>query len=491
MNDAGDAGILCAAPEAAPTGTSRVCERIALAVLGTAWLLAVLPYAVRLAPVWMDEAMYTDPAVNLISGRGFTSSAWYAQDRTEFWAGNTPLHPALLALSMKSFGFHRWAVQAFNASLTLGAVLVIVSAARRYRIVSGEGQRLTLAAFLLSCYSIHWVATSGRYDALGMFLAALALWSGALADTRARLGALFAAGALMPWAGLQLVFWASLVCLLLVIVVRPLPLPEVIAFGLGVLLGGLALVGLYAALGVLPGFLRSIAPHSGATSRRSSDAIGGLLERTNLLLLGTLVLCAALLTLRGDRPRAARCLFGVAFGLAIPALMALAGKFSVYYTWMATVPMALILFGQLGSDRVGYVLAAGLVAVAVLTGLPLQIALKLRHHRAFDYRQVERLVGQNVRPGESVFADEAAFYPIRRRTGEVFFTRYLNRVTPAEAGRIGVIIGEPGAAERAAKRFGGAWVEVDRNAGDRGARGRGVARPAAMPYPLVVLRRKP
>src|SRR2546422_11523965 len=78
------------------------------------FLLLNLLTSTRYPYVWIDEVMYSDPAVNLYLGNGFTSSAWYAQPSTEFWAGNVPLHTLLLYLWLKLFGFSILSVRSLN-----------------------------------------------------------------------------------------------------------------------------------------------------------------------------------------------------------------------------------------------------------------------------------------------------------------------------------------------------------------------------------------
>ena len=64
---------------------------LCLAVLGVNLLTA------SWFPVpWVDEIMFADPAANLLLGNGFTSTAWFDQPRTEFWAGYPPLYQIFL-----------------------------------------------------------------------------------------------------------------------------------------------------------------------------------------------------------------------------------------------------------------------------------------------------------------------------------------------------------------------------------------------------------
>jgi len=76
-------------------GTSR--ETIGLfSILGVV-LITNISTAELSPTVWMDEVMFTDPAVNLRLFGRFTSSAWPAQSDQDFWSSYPPLHSLLLS----------------------------------------------------------------------------------------------------------------------------------------------------------------------------------------------------------------------------------------------------------------------------------------------------------------------------------------------------------------------------------------------------------
>src|SRR5258706_1732172 len=87
---------------------------IAVIALLLAILLVNLATALRYPAVCQYEVMYTDPAANLILGKGFTSTAWYVQTGEKFWAANTPLHEMALSGWIRIFGFSPLAVRSIN-----------------------------------------------------------------------------------------------------------------------------------------------------------------------------------------------------------------------------------------------------------------------------------------------------------------------------------------------------------------------------------------
>src|SRR5580658_8324525 len=99
---------------------------------------------VRYPFVWIDEVMYADPAVNLYLGNGFTSSAWYVQHADEFWAGNVPLHSALLYLWLKAFGFSILSVRSINYAYWMASALLLWRACLRLSLVAASLARVLL-----------------------------------------------------------------------------------------------------------------------------------------------------------------------------------------------------------------------------------------------------------------------------------------------------------------------------------------------------------
>src|SRR5258708_31606661 len=89
------------AAERASSRKGDRAELCGLLLLLSIFLAVNLATASRYPSVWMDETLYTDPAVNLLFGHGFTSTAWPAQPRDHWWAGNVPLHEFLLYGWMK------------------------------------------------------------------------------------------------------------------------------------------------------------------------------------------------------------------------------------------------------------------------------------------------------------------------------------------------------------------------------------------------------
>src|SRR5262249_48961178 len=88
-------------------------------------------FAVNLATIeiysmaWFDEAGYTNPAINLAIGNGFTSSTWYNSIWGKFWCSNSPLYPLLLTPWIMWLGVHFAAIRSLNLVLISGTAIAL------------------------------------------------------------------------------------------------------------------------------------------------------------------------------------------------------------------------------------------------------------------------------------------------------------------------------------------------------------------------------
>ncbi|MCA1684970.1 MAG: hypothetical protein LC745_03095, partial [Planctomycetia bacterium] len=272
-------------------------------VLSAAFLGANLATSSRSPVVWQDEVMFADPAVNLATGRGFTTSAWF-QPRTTFFAGNSPLYSLCLAPWVGTFGVKIVAVRSLNYVLVLGAVALSCRAMGRLGLVEGAARRFLYAALVLCADGVTYSYRSGRYDCLGMLLAAGLLGALTLPTPRTRSVSLMALAALVPWAGLQLVPYVALLGLLLLLVRGRGAVGEVASVAAGGAVGTALLVGLFRAHGVWGEFVKSVTLLGGARrplAARASDALHApLTEPSSVLMLAALVVLLAVELRRRD-----------------------------------------------------------------------------------------------------------------------------------------------------------------------------------------------
>jgi len=105
--------------------------------------------ACRTPTVFPDEPEYSDPAVNLYLGDGFTSTMW-AQGRHDFWVGNVPAYQILLAGFFKLFGVGFLQARMVNTLLAALAAGMIWLALKRTELIKTAPYRLLSVVLILS-----------------------------------------------------------------------------------------------------------------------------------------------------------------------------------------------------------------------------------------------------------------------------------------------------------------------------------------------------
>jgi len=425
----------------------------------------------RCPAVWIDEAAYTDPAWNLHLGHGFTSSAWYAQGPDEFWAGNVPLHSALLYLWTSVFGVSVLAVRAMNYVLISISAVVLWLAVKRLGLVPRPPYRIALVALLLSGFGICFSYRSGRPDAICILLASAAALAYSIPNRTARLATVAALGALFPIAGLQLVVYAALLCLLLLPWLRWGYFAEAVALATGCLAGIGLLFVFYSYHGVWAEFLAStIGRHSAGGAEGLLGRFGGLripggVKDPSFVLVMLAVFTLAVGT--GMRWRFAwRSPLGlaIAIGVGMPILLyAMRGQYPCYYAWMTYVPVCICLCSALASGPpvlpvdVGRIKAPALLGPACLVGLPLVLAMTAVQWNDRDYRRIEDLVQRELQPNDIVYCDGAAYYAVKEKARVETGQRHLQAMKPWQKARISALVIDPAQLETVRQIVGGQW----------------------------------
>ena len=212
--------------------------------------------------IWCDEAMYSDPAINLATGKGFNSGSWYAQTSDRFYAGNTPLHPLVLSVWVRAFGFSPLSVRTINYLYLASGTFCLWWYSVRTGFITKFKWHALMVVLLATGSSISFSYRSARPDMIGFFLMALGLCATTIPSAVWRNGVLFALGILLPWAGLQLCPLLLIFALIVFAVWgwrRAFPLGVA---GVGAGVGLLALYWYYTSHGVWIEFMASVAPHA-------------------------------------------------------------------------------------------------------------------------------------------------------------------------------------------------------------------------------------
>jgi hypothetical protein len=416
---------------------------------------------------FFDEVIYTDPAVNYVTGHGFTASV-PGQDSPIFYFYNGPAHSALLIPWLKIFGISMSSVRSINFVYMVLTALLIWSAAKRMGIVISSRWRLLLVLLVISDYSIICSYRCGRYDCLGMLAVMFAFWSFSLTTASLRLTALAIAGAASPWIGLQLLPLEFILAATLLAFTLFKYWREMFAFSVGVAAGGLGLIAFLTSRGVLDYFLNFV--HS---PTKGFWFFGGLLQgefrHSNTLpkdfSLPFLFSSALLLATVHYGKRSLRLRSPLIYGLMFVPLLAFAlvltAHFPTYYGWMTFIPLAVCVCGSLNLDVPGVVRrwAAGLCVLSCIVGVGFHILACARDWKDRDYSQVEQLIRSNIRPDDRAYIDPQAYYPAKLTDAATFFWDPQGRMSSDLKNHLTVCVIGP---ERVGllQDFGGDWYNT-------------------------------
>ncbi|HSY20097.1 MAG TPA: hypothetical protein VK815_17255, partial [Candidatus Acidoferrales bacterium] len=398
-------------------------------------------------------------------GHGFTSSAWYAQSDTQFWAGNVPLHSALLYLWMKAFGFSITAVRSINFAYFAASILLLWRASIRLNLLKSSWLRLALFGLLTGGYSMVFAYRSGRPDCLAMLLICGSVYVHSRRCWRQRIFGGAALGFLMPWAGLQLLPMLAVGGALLWLYLGRAVFLELLATAAGVGIGGISLAWFYVAHGVWPQFLLSVRQH---TTIGFFGWLGkGELRHSNLVpkdfSFMVLFLLAVLLAVRWLRKGNLKSplSFGLVYSVTLTIALIFSGKFPTYYGWMTYVPLSLCLCMILDQlppaqiwRRVGGIFLTG----AVVVSLGLHGITALSDWTDRDYANVEKLLRENVTADDWVYGDFSTYYAAKKTAARVFLPLYLSAFAEGEKERVTVLVVSPRNLEEATHAIGGEWV---------------------------------
>lgn len=424
-------------------------------------------------PVWSDEVLLTDPAANLFLGNGFTSSAWYFQSKEEFWACNAPLHAIFLFLWIKVFGLNIVSVRAFNYVLIGIASLFMWATIYRTQIIPSAKNRLIFVSLVVFSQSVSFSYLSGRYDCLAITLFSGAAFAYTLRPSWTRNTALLSVSALISAAGFHLLPYATIILFLLYIFIGKAFFKPAIWIVLGLSLGLLSVLSVYAYQGVFSTFIETVGGHSlshievpeSAKSTVESKIIfvlgnffpilGFRLQEFSrwytqdisfgLLLLASL-LSLVLLKVQGVPTLRSPLTFGLTVGLVVPLAMGLFRNYPDYYTWMATIPLCLGVASSLPSKAIGSsrnlvtVFVFSLLVAAMLVGLPRRLLPVVQHLQASRYGVVEDFVQSHVKPEDKVFSDFGPYYAIKKQVGFVLFPTYLGLMSQAEKDQLDTLL---------------------------------------------------
>jgi hypothetical protein len=300
---------------------------------------------------------------------------------------------------------------------------------------------------------------------------------------RTRLVALVVCGAWMPAAGLQLAPAVLVTLAIVCVFVKPRPCREAAALAGGLVLGTGGLAAWFAAHGVLGSFIastRGVGVIGQSPLSKLLDMPRVLMADKSLLLLFIASPLAAALgaasRLSGGArpgsgavptvsPASLSIALPLALALGVPTALQLAGKFPVYYAWMAYLPAFVLLSrlcGEITFRREGLrsLLASMpwlLAALACLPGLPLRLVAAWSAGQAGETASLNALLWPRLRPGEHVLTDFKAYHAVRAASAVPYGDPALPMLRAAERDSIVWLVAEPAQAQAWQTELGGNW----------------------------------
>jgi hypothetical protein len=161
---------------------------------------------------------------------------------------------------------------------------------------------------------------------------------------------------------------------------------------------------------------------------------------------------------------------GLSVTIAVVLGMLLAGRFPVYYAWMASVPAAVFVAAAIqkfADVRARAVVAALLTAVvlAIALGLPRQLVLEVRAGGPTLFVLANSIVATEAGEGDVLYGDPVLYYPAKTRRLDFYSTTYAGGrgyrdILPAERDAVTLLIVPGGQEAEAMAKLGGGWKLV-------------------------------
>ena len=451
------------------SGVSTLEVTIIIAVCGLV-LLANVATSMLYPVLWMDEVMFSDPAVRLAIGKGFTSTFWPMRSADAVFIGYVPLYPLVLSV------WFRMGRVAPEWERTLNYCLITLTALSgwwaivRAKLFRSRIQRVLLVCLILFGYGICFSYRSRGADTLMALLVVIVFLASTIVRPGPRRVALVLLSALLPLAGLPLLLLgAALLFLLAVFCCKGYRL-DLFAVLIGLGLGVITLLGFYYAVGALGDVFNGTRGHMSESLLRSIfnwvpyHHANNIPKDPSFAALFLIGLILVLTVPRAKEDWRTPLVFGLTAAVVIPLTLMLFGKFPTYYAWMAYLPLAvgvLSAYPMSGEPRWRKQLFLASVVAVCLVGLPFQLALAVYTRAEHDYEPVRRALEQTIRPDDSVYCDYAAYYVAIGRAREVIGPMHLDTITAAERLRLSLALVDPDSEGPVLMALGGHWQRVD------------------------------
>jgi hypothetical protein len=401
-----------------------------------------------------DEIAYTDPAASYVLGQGFTAGSWYCQGPFSFWSGNVPLQQFLLCGWFKIFGFNQNTAHFANTVYVAMGLLLLFHTLRRSKIIPVTGWRLAFMVFLLGTGCPLAMSTSGRPDALCFLIATMAFWAFFELNLINRIGLMFFAGMLAPFASLSLAAAFAFAGAVVFLVWRREHLFTVLALAIGGFFGTALLIGLYASHGTLDIFLKAILPHTGANASSASFRsnwswrAGALWHPTIYVLAGAGVVAVVSDWLQGrGELKKCRMLF-VILMFVFPVYMVKVGVLHAAYRWLLIFPISIAVFVLLSRGSIQNRAMLVVMGVALATAFGTSGSY-LRNLRWLAYNRELRVenkngaaefIRENLTSNDVAVVEQMFWYYAKNRTQATYSAWFPKKAAASDLEKISVLV---------------------------------------------------
>ncbi len=430
------------------------------------WAFALLLLAVNLCSStlyptsWMDEAMFSDPAINFANGRGFVSTAWW-QSKHLAWSGNVPLYTAALVPWIKLFGVGLVRIRAFNAGLISLVIPLFWLGIKRLNCIPSAAGRIALVVTVFLSFPLCFPYRSARTDVVSMLLCAWALWAWTAKNQKVRSACLFFAGFLMPASGLQLIGYFGLLCVVICLLEGRPAFGRLLVLGAGIFSGVLALF-LFYYFNHLTGVLETIREahrlHNAAVLGQNHETIFSAallkLKRTAgdhlsdygiMPTLAALLLLASVRQVWSDRRLRLLALTAIGSSFALVGTLEITLHYLGYYHWMNYIILAMAVFVIAGRvwRTIHPLMKTAVVLLIVCSaagGLPIRLLVEEALGQSRQYAQLQGLVEKNIQAADVVFTDYMGYFPAKMRAQEVYLPAYTRVMSEEERRSVNVLL---------------------------------------------------
>lgn len=473
-------------------------EGLVVTLILVGFILVSILISLTVQPVWIDEVLIADPAVNLYLGNGFTSSAWYYQPKEEFWASNAPLHQILLYHWLFIFGLNPASVRSISIVLMAIAIFLIWLAVYRLNLVTSVGSRLTLIGLLICGAGTMESYLRGRYDCIGISLFAAIFLTYSIKSIWLRCILISAISIFIPIAGINLLPYGLILAIVLLIYLKRDFWRELLSLVLGTSIGMVFLYILYITNGVAKVILTSAGGH-GLADSLDPDVVGqfgdtDLATKINYVLVhfpqilltrmaslprwffqdvsfvALLVLLLGLAIYRyrsGTLKRNSVLSFGIAIAVIVPVFLGILRDYPFYYSWMAYIPVAICISSLMPEvlrlNKLWRFFAIVLIVAACLSGYSAKlITTRGKPSLSEAYIKVEQFVNKNINQNDRVYSDYEAYYPLKvKQVDYVLFPDYQDMMSDQEKQELSALIIKSEDYSQVVDLIGGNWVKQD------------------------------